>query len=141
METIVTEFINKKICIWGWGREGKSTLQFINKFVQSPDVVIADKNSIDNIAIPYISENELITNLDKFDIIIKSPGISLYNLNIKKTNNITSQVELFLKYYKNKTIGITGTKGKSTTTNLVYFLLKNLNFNVQIGGNIGIPVL
>lgn len=140
METIVTEFINKKICIWGWGREGKSTLQFINKFVQSPDVVIADKNSIDNIAIPYISENELIANIDKFDIIIKAPGISLYNLNIKKTNNITSQVELFLKYFKDKTIGITGTKGKSTTTNLVYFLLKNLNYNVQIGGNIGIPV-
>lgn len=140
METIFTELINKKICIWGWGSEGKSTLQFINKFVPNYNVVIADKYYIDNSAIPYISENELITNLDKFDIIIKSPGISLYNLNIKKTNNITSQVELFLKYYKNKTIGITGTKGKSTTTNLVYFLLKNLNFNVQIGGNIGIPV-
>jgi len=124
METIFTELINKKICIWGWGSEGKSTLQFINKFVPNYNVVIADKYYIDNSAIPYISENELITNLDKFDIIIKSPGISLYNLNIKKTNNITSQVELFLKYYKNKTIGITGTKGKSTTTNLVYFLLK-----------------
>jgi len=66
-------------------------LQFINKFVPVSNVVIADKNYIDNIAIPYISENELITNLDKFDIIIKSPGISLYNLNIKK--QITSQAK------------------------------------------------
>ncbi len=140
MESIIREFTNKKICIWGWGREGKSSFRFINKFAQNSDIVIADDHIIDENNINFISQEELIANIDKFDIIIKSPGISLYNLNIKKNQNITSQIELFLKYYKYKTIGITGTKGKSTTTNLIYYLLKTYNDKVQIGGNIGIPV-
>lgn len=140
MELITQEFVNKKICIWGWGREGKSTFQFIKKFTNNADIVIADSHSLNDISLPFIKEAELVKIINEFDLIIKSPGISLHNLNIEKTNNITSQVELFLKYYKNKTIGITGTKGKSTTTNLIYFLIKNYNDKLQIGGNIGIPV-
>jgi UDP-N-acetylmuramoylalanine--D-glutamate ligase len=140
MNPIIEEFINKNICIWGWGREGQSTYSFINKFLPNANITIADKNKIKEKSLKYISETELIEKIDLFDLIIKSPGISLYNFNIKKSDKLTSQVELFLKHYKHKTIGVTGTKGKSTTTSLIYHLLRSINIDAKIGGNMGIPV-
>ncbi|MBK6934256.1 MAG: hypothetical protein IPH17_04030 [Bacteroidales bacterium] len=107
MNPIIEEFINKNICIWGWGREGQSTYSFINKFLPNANITIADKNKIKEKSLKYISETELIEKIDLFDLIIKSPGISLYNFNIKKSDKLTSQVELFLKHYKHKTIGVT----------------------------------
>jgi UDP-N-acetylmuramoylalanine--D-glutamate ligase len=54
---------------------------------------------------------------------------------------ITSQTDIFLQLYSNQTIGITGTKGKSTTSNLVYKILLDQGFDVLLAGNIGVPLL
>ena len=73
-----------------------------------------------------------------YDIVIKTPGISLKDFNTKGIE-ITSQTDLFLSQFHAQTIGITGTKGKSTTTSLIYHLLKSSGRDAILTGNIGIP--
>jgi UDP-N-acetylmuramoylalanine--D-glutamate ligase len=72
--------------------------------------------------------------------VIKTPGISVKDVDID-FSKITSQTDLFLKAFHSQVIGITGTKGKSTTSTLIYHLLKESGNNVILAGNIGIPIL
>ena len=77
----------------------------------------------------------------KFDLIIKTPGISFVGLDIQKIESkITSQLELLLEIFKSNSIGITGTKGKSTTSSLIYKILKDQQKDVYLLGNIGNPM-
>lgn len=135
---------NKSILILGFGREGKSTLKYINENnICYTRLAIADKNeSIERQEkIEYFLGDDYIKAIYDFDIIIKSPGISLKDLDLHDVRGkIVSQTELFLKYGKEKVIGITGTKGKSTTSTLIFQML-NKEFSVELVGNIGIPVL
>ena len=73
-----------------------------------------------------------------YDIVIKTPGISLKDFDTKGVE-ITSQTDLFLSQFHDQTIGISGTKGKSTTTCLIYHLLKSSGRDAILTGNIGIP--
>jgi len=74
-------------------------------------------------------------------LIIKSPGISFKNIDISPfKDKISSQLQLFLSFFNGKTIGITGTKGKSTTSSLLYRIIKEQNHNVTLLGNIGTPI-
>jgi len=83
-----------------------------------------------------------LDTLKKFDLIIKTPGISLYHSKIYPyKHKITSQAQIFFDYYQGKIIAVSGTKGKSTTCTLIYETLKNAKKNVQLIGNIGNPVL
>ena len=142
-------FTNKKILILGFGREGQSTYQLIRKYFIDKHLSIADynenikENSIlkNDINIDFIIGSEYLKKLNDFDLIIKSPGISLNKecLNFQR-EKITSQTDIFLQIFSDKTIGITGTKGKSTTTSLIYHILKLETDNVLLAGNIGIPL-
>lgn len=83
-----------------------------------------------------------LDNLKKFDLIVKTPGISIYHSKIYPyRKKITSQAQIFFDYYQGKIIAISGTKGKSTTSTLIYETLKHAKKNVQLIGNIGNPVL
>lgn len=142
INAIVSYLKNKKILILGFGREGKSSLSFIQKHLPDTFVSIRDKNSL-NISlgdnVDFISGDRYLDDLNEFDIILKSPGITLKNIAVDK-NKISSQLDLFLKYSKIITIGITGTKGKTTTSTLVYNILKHSNKSCFLLGNIGVPV-
>jgi UDP-N-acetylmuramoylalanine--D-glutamate ligase len=72
---------------------------------------------------------------------IKTPGISMKKLQGLDREKITSQTDIFLQLYSAQTIGITGTKGKSTTSNLVYKIFADQGFDVLLAGNIGLPLL
>jgi len=96
-------------------------------------IIIEDKNC------KVISGLNYLDNLDSYDLVIKSPGISLKDIDTSKLN-ITSEIELLLEVAKDKVIGVTGTKGKSTTSSLIYSILKENNYRVVLAGNIGIPV-
>lgn len=146
---IAEKLNNKHIAILGFGREGKSTYRFIKKYCQNTKITIIDFNDIKSDFYKEFSDNvefvfgeKYLDNLDKYDLIIKTPGISLKDIDISSIKNkISSQVELLLEVYKDICIGVTGTKGKSTTSSLIYKILKDQNIDVYLVGNIGRPVL
>ncbi len=122
---IVSHLNHKKILIWGYGREGKSSERFI--LSHCPDSTVS----------VYEGPGENI-RFDDFDLVLKSPGIYFPVRNEK----ITSQTELFLSRFRSQTIGITGTKGKSTTSTLLYSVLSSMkNRKILLVGNIGFPCL
>ncbi len=135
LDKILNRLRGKRILILGFGREGRSTLAFLNKYLPDADVAVADKNEME--AVQYFGPGYLEAMYD-YDIVIKTPGISLIDFDTKGVE-ITSQTDLFLSQFHEQTIGISGTKGKSTTTSLIYHLLKSSGRDAILTGNIGIP--
>lgn len=138
MPPIIEELKGKKIAILGFGREGKSTYHYIRKYLQV-ELTIADAVDIDTTNLCNVKTQcgPTYQDLQGFDIIFKSPGIVL-----EKEDQLAamdSQTNMFLKHYGKQTIGITGTKGKSTTSSLLYHILKENDKDVHFLGNIGIP--
>ena len=152
INTIFKRLRGKRILILGFGREGKSSLAFIQKFLPHAVVGIADKNESafkdltinpNNPVSPnnpklYFGEN-YFDAVNDYDIVLKTPGISLLGMDID-ISKITSQTDLFLEEFHRQIIGVTGTKGKSTTSSLIYHLLKESGRDAILAGNIGIPV-
>ena len=134
-DLILNRLNKKRILILGFGREGRSTLKFLNKYLPEAVVAVADKNAMEGVQ--HFGTGYLEAMYD-YDIVIKTPGISLLGFDTKGVE-ITSQTDLFLSQFHAQTIGITGTKGKSTTTSLVYHLLKSSGRDAILTGNIGIP--
>lgn len=143
----IIEFLNnKKIAILGFGREGKSTYNFIRRHNKELPLTIIDKVDYsdelkDDHNLSTISGNNYLDNLEQYDIIFKTPGISLNDIDDTKIKDkIYSQLEFLLKYNKKNVIGITGTKGKSTTSSIIYEIIKNQKENTYLAGNIGVPI-
>jgi len=144
---IFDELKDKKILLLGFGKEGKSSYQFIRGMDQTKKIGIANLDEIQDFDFSndpyltfYIGEDYLKACFD-YDIIIKGPGVIIKDyLDEMTKNKITCQTDLFLKYSKSQTIGITGTKGKSTTSSLLYHILQKLGYSSVLIGNIGIPV-
>ena len=124
-----------KVAILGFGQEGKAVLRFLKKTQSGIKPVILDKKR----------DSNYLKNLGQFGIIYRSPGVP-YNLPqiqsaVKKGVKFSSATDLFFKQAKGTIIGVTGTKGKSTTTTLIYKVLKNAGHDVYLGGNIGKPAI
>ena len=133
----------KSILIWGFGLEGHSTYNFLSKHLSNVRITIADANIPKDLPsnVEFVKSSVPLDALASHDLVIKSPGISLYNCKIKpNTFPITSQTELSLRFYKNQIIGITGTKGKSTTATLMHLMLLDADKKSVLVGNIGQPV-
>ena len=147
MQKLISKlFADKKIVILGFGREGKSTYEFISRFIDKQNISIADASE-SAISEELKAKHKTITGenyadcLNDFDIIIKSPGIpekDIINVDVAK---ITSQTDLFLRKYFAQTVGITGTKGKSTTSSLIHHVFKHAGHHSVLAGNIGVPIL
>ena len=135
LNLILDRFHGKRILILGFGREGRSTLHFLNKYLPDAVVAVADKNVMEGVT---HSGTQYLEAMYDYDIVIKTPGISLKDFDTKGVE-ITSQTDLFLSQFHAQTIGISGTKGKSTTTSLIYHLLKSSGRKAILTGNIGIP--
>jgi len=133
---------DKKIAILGFGREGKSSFRFIRNYLPDKYLTIHDKKFIEvnDSHTTIISGENYLQNLNDYDIILKTPGISFAHLNyFIEPEKISSQTALFLQYYGKQTIGITGTKGKSTTASLIYHILQQSHKKTVLAGNIGVP--
>lgn len=142
MKGLLKKYIEgKKVAILGFGREGKSTLKLCEKLAGYESITILDLNpvSCEYEDVKYITGEKYQEDLDAFDVVIKSPGIVLDKDFSSYKCEILSQTEIFFRAYKNQIIGITGTKGKSTTTALIHHILKEANKAVVLAGNIGIP--
>ncbi len=86
-----------------------------------------------------------LADLDRFEIIFRTPGVSPLNPNLiaamQKGSIVTSEMELFFRLCPCRIVGITGSDGKTTTTTLISEFFKEAGFNVYLGGNIGRPLL
>ena len=81
-------------------------------------------------------------SLNDFDIVMKCPRHSHFlDVDIKDGTLVTCQTDLFLKFAPCRKVGITGSKGKTTTSTLIYDMLKEGGFDARLIGNIGVPVL
>ena len=145
----IINILKKKeaILILGFGREGQSTYNFIRGVFPCKTIFIGDENEHLNIKdevkadihTKWILGNTCYNNLDYYDMIIKSPGIPMRKVNVANAENVTSQTDLFLQEFHKQTIGISGTKGKSTTTSLIWHMLNQSGEKTLLAGNIGIP--
>ena len=141
---------NKKILILGFGKEGESSYLFLRKHFPEKKLEIVDKNMnlltdkpylLEDINVEVVLGEDYFRDIDYFDIVLKTPGISLKDFDISKfENKITSQLELLLEFVPCYTIGVTGTKGKSTTSSLIYQMIKDQGKDVMLLGNIGEPI-
>ena len=132
-------FLNKKILIYGLGKSGLATFDFLKR---KSKVFLYDdyqKNYKNLINYNFIKKNT-------FDYIIISPGIDINNCKLSKflkknLKKIYTDLDIFYSFYKNDCITITGTNGKSTTCQLLYQILLNQKYDVKLVGNIGNPIL
>lgn len=143
----LNEFLkDKKIAILGFGKQGKATYNYLRKNFPNKKICIRDKNP--NIDLSVLDSNvELklgegyLDKIEEFDLIIKAPGVVLKDVDITKfESKLITDYELLLKYTDSFTIGITGSKGKSTTSTLIYKMLEEQNKKVIFLGNIGNPI-
>lgn len=143
INNIINELNGKNIAILGFGMEGKAAYNFIRRY-SNMHITIIDKNNIlekneylnndNNIDIVY--GDNYLDGLDKYDLILKSPGVITLGMDLTNVH-FTSQLELLLKYNKKNVIGITATKGKSTTSTLTYEVIKACGIKTVLLGNIG----
>lgn len=150
LEKLLNYLDNKKILILGFGKEGESSYLFLRKHFPEKKLEIVDKNMnlltdkpylLEDINVEVVLGEDYFRDIDYFDIVLKTPGISLKDFDISKfENKITSQLELLLEFVPCYTIGITGTKGKSTTSSLIYQMIKDQGKDVMLLGNIGEPI-
>lgn len=154
---------DKSILILGFAREGIDTLRFLRKLFPEKILGIADRLNLEEFPDKtqkflyhlfhgrekekirerlYLGENYLKA-LKDYDVIIKAPGIPSKTIRpfLTKRQKIISQTEIFFDNCPGKIIGVTGTKGKSTTASLIYQVLKSGGLKVHLVGNIGKPVL
>ena len=144
---------NKKVAIIGLGVSNIPLLDYFHKL--EVDMSIFDKKS-DNLLLPDINEKikkynikihtgeNYLESLVGFDIIFRSPSVrpDLPEI-IKELEQgaiLTSEIELVLDICPGTIIGVTGSDGKTTTTSLIYEILKGAGYNCYLGGNIGIPL-
>ena len=150
LKKLLSYLENKRILILGYGMEGEATYRFLRNHFPEKQLFIADRNSslldtkvelMEDMDLELSLGENYLNGIEEYDLIIKAPGISLKDVDISKyENKITSELELFLEFVDIFSIGITGTKGKSTTSTLMYKVLIDQEKDAFLLGNIGEPI-
>ena len=132
------DLAQKRVGIYGYGQEGRATEQLLSG---SCELVIVDDDPKAGV---LVTSNGGLEELMKCDVVLKSPGVPRRSesvLQLEENNlYVTSSLNLWLQQAeRSRVIGVTGTKGKSTTTSLIAFFLECLGEKAQRLGNIGLP--
>lgn len=127
----IRDFAQKNICILGYGKEGSAMAHALERYAPGCEITIADSNELVDVDRPQYRKQlgtSWLQNLEKFDIVLKSPGIIPCPAldDVRKKGKLTNSTQIFLeeaRAAKTFIIGVTGSKGKSTTSSLIHHLL------------------
>jgi UDP-N-acetylmuramoylalanine--D-glutamate ligase len=148
-----TESVKGRVAILGAGREGQAAWRYLRRMHPGLPITLISESRPDPDFLAQLSGNDRVqtsplseAGLEKFDLLVRSPGISLYRDSLQKALGagvgMTTPSKLwFAAHPDQKTICITGTKGKSTTSALLAHMLESSGYRVQLAGNIGLPLL
>ncbi|MCX6281762.1 MAG: UDP-N-acetylmuramoyl-L-alanine--D-glutamate ligase [Bacteroidetes bacterium] len=148
LDLLKQRFSGKRTAILGFGREGQSTYSLIRQVLPDQLLLIADQSdeiskhpllSNDN-HIEFHTGKKYLDVLGKCELVMKSPGVRINHLDpVFPPEKVFSQTSLFMERYGRQIIGITGTKGKSTTASLIHHIFKLAGKDSCLVGNIGSP--
>lgn len=147
------ELLGKKTLVLGAGKSGVACARFLRE--RGAVVALHDRKPIaewtdeakslkaDNVG---LMDGQIPSwLLDQIELVVISPGVPTNTIPARyvdrKDGEVIGEVELAYRFLKGRIVGITGSNGKTTTTTLVYELLKNSGIETQVGGNIGTPLL
>jgi UDP-N-acetylmuramoyl-L-alanine---L-glutamate ligase len=146
------EIAAQRVAVWGLGREGRAAIAFLRQHHPSLPILVlndaADAGAPATLGagIEYaFGADRIARALENVDILVKSPGVSLYRKEIQSARSAGTEVTSLLNLWFAErldltTICVTGTKGKSTTASLIAHILTRLGCRVALVGNIGIPI-
>ena len=147
----IVDLAELRVAIWGLGREGRAALAALHKRLPDLQVTlfcnpVEAAGFVTQPSIRLVTEAATAADLSNFDIVIKSPGISDYRIELieaqRNGTRFTSGTALwFAENPDARVVAVTGTKGKSTTSALIAHLLRGLGHRVALAGNIGLPLL
>lgn len=144
----LSDLNGKNICILGFGKEGQAMLKILETHAPAASITIADAKPLPlpTTHYPLLTGPDYLQHFASFDFVIKSPGIppSPETEAVKKAGKLTSGTQLFLETIADSgavVIGITGSKGKSTTATLICELLQAGGKDAYLVGNIGKPAI
>ena len=134
----------QRIVVWGTGKEGRAAAAFAAGIYPAATIAFVDENPCDDPQV-VTEPNAMTALLLSADMLIKSPGVSLYHPLVRQATQkgvfVTSLLNLWMQRRPlGKSICITGTKGKSTTSSLLGHVLNRLGYKAAVLGNIGVPV-
>lgn len=144
-------FSGKNVAVVGFGIEGRDAINYL--IAQEAGVTLLDKkqeadfdfSGIDKGKIKIKTGEDYLNDLSDYEFIVRSPGVYRYLPELieyeKNGGKITSAIKIFFENCPGKIIGVTGTKGKGTTSTLIYNLLKEDGRDAHLSGNIGKPYL
>src|ERR1044072_8362680 len=147
------ELAGKKVLIIGAARSGIAAAKFLVD--RGAIVALNDQKPLEQWSAEALALKELKVGLlpgeppgwllDQLDLVVVSPGVPAKIIPIRYAERagaeIIGEVELAARYLKGRIVAITGSNGKTTTTSLIGELLRNAGLTVQVGGNIGKPLI
>jgi len=123
------DFKNKKVAILGWGMDTQDVEPWLK--TQGVIATILDEKK----------DGKPFGDLSTYEVLVRSPGVYRYKNEIVEAEErgviVTSKTKIFFDVFPGKIIGVTGTKGKGTTSTLIYQILKEAGREVILGGNVG----
>jgi len=148
----ISELDGRRVALWGWGRESRAAYAALRS--RLPTLALAaicsevESDNVRAIGDPLLHAflQADADALSSFDVVVKSPGISPYSADVEQaiasgTRLIGGTALWFAEHPDARTICVTGTKGKSTTTALIAHLLRAGGHRAALAGNIGMPLL
>jgi UDP-N-acetylmuramoylalanine--D-glutamate ligase len=147
------ELKGKKVLVVGLGKSGLAAALFLRH--QGAQVTVSDVRSAEALAkdIPALLEEGIMVEAGghglltfrRQDLIVVSPGVPLETPELVQARNfgrpVIGELELAARFLQGKSLAITGSNGKTTTTSLVGEILEEAGFPTLVGGNIGVPVI
>ncbi len=135
-------FDGKRCAILGFGREGKIWLSLLQRLDCCAEIAVADMKPQDIPGVTGIYGEDYLDRARGYDLLLQSPGVIIKDrLTQQEKEKILTQTELLLRLRPCHIVGITGTKGKSTTSSLTYHFLSACGYKTMLIGNIGVPPL